>query len=288
MQRVKTSTAVVTLPADPGGGTPGYFANPNPGGGVPATVPNYEWYNNIQEELVSVIAAASIALDGSNRAQLLAALNALYLAKAGGTLSGALNEAAPATIASAGTVNIGAAASNNVIISGTTTITAFDTIAAGARRKVRFSGALTLTHNAASLILPGAANIATAANDEAEFVSLGAGNWKCVSYQPASVALSNFNAQTLAANGYQKLPGGLIIQWGTASTNASGVATFTYPITFPTGGRQANVSYNTGGLQGDRSLTGSSPGTSSMTAYLATAAGVAVNAAAISFIVIGN
>lgn len=76
MQRVKRTTAVALLPADPGGGEPGYFAAPNPGGGVPATVPGYEWYNNVQEELISIIAAAGIALDGTNRAQLLAALRA--------------------------------------------------------------------------------------------------------------------------------------------------------------------------------------------------------------------
>lgn len=94
----------------------------------------------------------------------------------------------PVTIASASTVNIGAAASDNVIISGTTTITAFDNVGNGTKRWVRFSGALTLTHNAISLILPGAANITTAANDTAEFISLGGGNWQCIRYTKASVA----------------------------------------------------------------------------------------------------
>lgn len=107
---------------------------------------------------------------------------------AGGTLTGALNAATPVTIASASTVAIGAAASNIVNISGTTTITAFDTIAAGAERELAFAGILTLTHNAASLILPGAANITTAAGDVAVFRSLGSGNWQCVSYQRASGA----------------------------------------------------------------------------------------------------
>lgn len=74
MQRVKRSSAVASLPAAPGGGTPGYFALPNPGGGVPATVPGYEWFNSIQEEICAVIAAAGIALDIANTGQLLAAL----------------------------------------------------------------------------------------------------------------------------------------------------------------------------------------------------------------------
>jgi hypothetical protein len=87
------------------------------------------------------------------------------------------------TIASAATVNIGAAAGNTISVTGTTTITAFDTIAAGAKRMIIFAGALTLTHNATSLILPGAADIVTAAGDVANFISLGSGNWRCVGYE---------------------------------------------------------------------------------------------------------
>jgi hypothetical protein len=98
------------------------------------------------------------------------------------TLGAALNEAAEIAIASAATVNIGAAASSNLLITGTTAITSLSTANAGIRRLLRFAGALTLTHNAASLILPGGANIVTAVNDTAEFLSLGAGNWVCVGY----------------------------------------------------------------------------------------------------------
>jgi hypothetical protein len=91
------------------------------------------------------------------------------------------------TIASATLTDIGAATTNSVIISGTTTITGLGTVAAGARRTVKFSGILTLTHNATSLILPGGFNILTAVNDSAEFQSLGAGNWICLRYDLAAV-----------------------------------------------------------------------------------------------------
>lgn len=101
------------------------------------------------------------------------------------TIGGVLNYAATQTIASATTTDIGAATSNSIIISGTTTITALGTVAAGAERMVQFSGSLQLTHNAASLILPAATNIQTAAGDVAYFVSLGAGNWRCSGYQKA-------------------------------------------------------------------------------------------------------
>ncbi|MBZ0127148.1 MAG: hypothetical protein K8F32_12325 [Rhodocyclaceae bacterium] len=42
--------------------------------------------------------------------------------------------------------------------------------------------------------------------------------------------------QSLAGSGYQKLPGGVIVQWGSMPVTASGgTATIAFPITFPTG-----------------------------------------------------
>jgi hypothetical protein len=91
-------------------------------------------------------------------------------------------------VASATTTDIGAVRSENVRVTGTTTITGFGTVAAGTIRNVRFEGALTLTHNGTSLILPGAVNITTAANDSCRAVSLGSGNWYVSDYQVASYA----------------------------------------------------------------------------------------------------
>lgn len=103
-------------------------------------------------------------------------------------LAAAVNFAKGADIASATTTDIGAATGNFVHITGTVTITGLGTVQAGTIRHVRFAGALTLTYNASSLILPGAASITTAANDVAVFVSEGSGNWRCLSYQKASGA----------------------------------------------------------------------------------------------------
>lgn len=94
------------------------------------------------------------------------------------------------TIASAATTDIGAQPEAYLTVSGTTTITAFGTVRTGTVRYLRFSDALTLTHNATSLILPGAANITTAAGDTAIFVSEGSGNWRCLNY--SSVASGTF------------------------------------------------------------------------------------------------
>jgi hypothetical protein len=107
------------------------------------------------------------------------------LSAAGGTLQGAVNEAKGADIASATTTDIGAATGNYVRVTGTTTITGLGTVQAGTRRTVQFAGALTLTHNGTSLILPTGASITTAAGDVAWFVSEGSGNWRCTAYMRA-------------------------------------------------------------------------------------------------------
>jgi hypothetical protein len=92
-----------------------------------------------------------------------------------------------ADIASASTTDIGAATGDFVDVTGTTTITGLGTVDVGVVRYVRFTGALTLTHDATALILPNAgSNITTVANDTAIFRSLGSGNWICIAYQRAS------------------------------------------------------------------------------------------------------
>ncbi len=113
------------------------------------------------------------------------------LGTSGGTLTGALNYAPSVTVPSAGTTDIGNANSNNIVISGTTTITSFGTCSEGIVRYIRFTGALTLTHNATSLILPNSSNITTQTNDTAIFRSLGSGNWMCISYKSVTALTTN-------------------------------------------------------------------------------------------------
>ena len=138
---------------------------------------------------------AATLLDDADADAVLATLGATAIGRA---LLRAANEAAAramlgveapyADLASAATTNIGATSGQAVRITGTTTITSFGTAASGVRRVLRFAASLTLTHNASSLILPGGANIVTAAGDTADAVSLGGGNWLVTSYTPATTA----------------------------------------------------------------------------------------------------
>jgi hypothetical protein len=175
--------------------------------------------------------------------------------KGGGNLSGGINETS-VTLASAATVSIGAAAGNFIEVTGTNNISAFDVAQKGTKRTLRFAGILTLVHSA-NLVLPGAANIVTAAGDFVEFESLGAGTWVCSNFSPIGglarlagsttqafqaadgasgkqvVNISQLGA-SLAESGYQRLPSGLIQQWGTATIPGPASVTVTLPISFPT------------------------------------------------------
>lgn len=95
-----------------------------------------------------------------------------------------VSNARGADIASAGTINLTTATGDIVDVTGTTSITAI-TLADGMERKARFTGVLTLT-NGASLVLPGAANITTAAGDVATFRGYAAGVVRCTGYQRAN------------------------------------------------------------------------------------------------------
>lgn len=114
------------------------------------------------------------------------AVNHFWIANNGGNVG---------TIASvAGTTDIGTVQNPVLSITGTNGITSLGATAiAGTTKLINFTGILTLTHNATSLILPnGGANITTAVGDTMAATALGAGNWRVLSYtRAAGTALSS-------------------------------------------------------------------------------------------------
>jgi hypothetical protein len=50
----------------------------------------------------------------------------------------------------------------------------------------------------------------------------------------AALSSTALGAKSISATGYQTLPSGLIMQWGTVSVTGGSTATFTFPLAFPT------------------------------------------------------
>lgn len=182
-------------------------------------------------------------------------------------------------VASATTTDIGAAASLKVRITGTTTITGLGTVASGTMRKIRFAGALTLTHNGTSLILPGDANITTAADDTAEAISLGSGNWIVTNYQKASgapaVLPAVYQAQPSDPTGTTNTSGVMMGLAGAITPSSTGRIMFmisgTVETTVSTSGCRYQIRYGTGTAPSNgASLTGTAIGNEQVITIFAT------------------
>lgn len=156
------------------------------------------------------------------------------------------------TIASATTTDLSTVNDGDITVTGTTTITGLGTLTAGIKKVLTFSGVLTLTHNATSLILPGAANITTAAGDVAVMRSLGSGNWKCIAFQPAAgnaksganadiTSMTALTAPTVAANPVRAAD--LQVQLATAFTTGGTSTAFTLTPTPASAANTTNQRY---------------------------------------------
>ena len=91
-------------------------------------------------------------------------------------------------IASGTTLSLPATGGGVFNVTGTSTVSGISSAQGGRCVKLRFASSLTLTHNATSFILPGAANIIASSGDVAEFVNEAAqdasgSNWRCFNYE---------------------------------------------------------------------------------------------------------
>lgn len=184
----------------------------------------------------------ALNFDAANTIALTATTNGLSLT------GGAFNTAQGSSIASAATVNLDTATGNYPQITGVVTITAV-TLSQGRWRWVEFAGILTLT-NGASLILPGGANIVTAAGDTALFFGEAAGVVRCVVFQPARGQMATLTGteslsnKTLVnpAGTTQTLTDAATIAWDASSGQVATVTptanrTFGAPTNLKSGGR---------------------------------------------------
>jgi microcystin-dependent protein len=133
------------------------------------------------------------------------------------------------SVASATTTDLGTSITNIVSISGTTTVTSFGSSSTivSPIYFIRFTGALTLTYNATSLIIPGASNITTAAGDTAIVKYEGSGNWRVLSYTIASSGIQTTPSGIMSPYAGSAAPTGWILCYGQAISRTAFSALFT-------------------------------------------------------------
>ena len=143
-------------------------------------------------------------------------------------------------IASATTTDLGTYLGNFLQITGSTTITSFGSSASTSRPLyfVTFAGAMTLTYNATSLIIPGGQNVTTASGDTAILEYLGSGNWQVLAYFQATTnagqnASGSFTATltgmtaTITFTCYYKIANGVCSLSGAGASGTSNLGSMT-------------------------------------------------------------
>jgi hypothetical protein len=146
--------------------------------------------NTGDETTASIKAKLGVStLSGSNtgdetQASILQKLTYTPVNRAGDNMTGVLNFAPVATLASASTLNFDSITSNTVEITGTTTINSI-LLADGHLRFVRFNTTLVLK-NSAALDLPTGQDIVTQKGDWGVFVGRSGGVVQCINYLPES------------------------------------------------------------------------------------------------------
>lgn len=250
MHRIDTSTKAADLF---GAGKHG-FKDGDKANGIPATDLTAAFFNDLSENLAILVEACGIALAKGNYSQLLQAIAAKVVqgrvfdsAAAGGTadaLTGTFGygvmalvngltvtvraASANATTTPTFTPNNGVIAAKTIVKGNNLPLVAGDIAGAGHWLELQYD----LTLDRWVLLNPafGVSNgTAFASNAEAQAFSVSN---KAISPATLAAAFQGSN-QSLAAAGYQKLPGGLIVQWGQVSYS-SGTGSGTFPITFPT------------------------------------------------------
>jgi hypothetical protein len=97
------------------------------------------------------------------------------------------------------------------------------------------AGVVTVLRGGADVIIGGAASqnsFLLGAGDTLQLESLGGGGWRAIGGS-AQLGLSAQFGVLAANSGYQRLPSGIIVQWGQSTFNFGGVGTLVNTITFP-------------------------------------------------------
>lgn len=225
------SGASATPPAAPASPSAGYPTNGNPTLAIPATLPGDYWFYQIGEEIRNVIVGAGLTPSAADLSQLTTAIRRMI---DGGDYKPSVRAATTANITLSGAQTIdgvSVVAGDRVLVKNQTT---------GAENGIYVAAASTWSRaedaNSAGDLTAGALVPVESGTENAATVwMLTTDGTITLGTTSITFAIKSGGAQSLAANGYIKLPGGLILQWGGVTSSPSADVTWSYPITFPNG-----------------------------------------------------
>ena len=213
----------------------GKFTDGDPLSGARASLDPAAWANAVTDELLAIQTAAGIVADETRTNQALAAIQYL-VQKAQGNLGGATTVAASSAITAA---MAGKALYVTAATPSTQTLPPLASVPVGASFVIlnANSGLVTVAASGTDALyfmgngVNGSKTLGS--GDTAVVTSLGTGAWN-ITGGSAQLAVAAVFGSSTASNGYQKLPGGLILQWGTviSSATAGAPVSVTFPVAF--------------------------------------------------------
>lgn len=222
-----------------GAGKHGFSAG-NPTGGIPATYVSPEWCDNVQQELINVIEGAGLTVNPASKTQIYQAILAMISGNAANDYKASVRAATTANIANlaGGAPNtldgVTLVANDRILVKDQTTgsqngIYVVTTLGTGANgtwtRATDADGVGELTSGAIVAVEQGTANA------DSQWMLTTDGSIT-IGTTSLTFARKDVPPGLMSTTGYQKLPGGLIVQWGAVTVNASSNATISWPIAF--------------------------------------------------------
>jgi hypothetical protein len=262
MDRYNKGAGSASAPSAPAAAANPYYTEGNPTLGVPATQPGPWWFHMMTEELRALIVAAGLTPDHTDLTQLTQAIAALISDAQRAVILDSVTFEASVTNGEVVYWDSANSRFDEALADGTTKqnavgiadvtnskVYAFGScgllsgMTPGSRYYLSSSvaGAITTTAPGSNVVTLGIAKSATelvvdidtdayaiASDAEAQAFTSG----KLIDGAKLNTAFKGSN-QSLAGNGFQKLPGGLIHQWGEYAGGAHNPTQF-FPVAFPT------------------------------------------------------
>lgn len=246
MDRVFESGAIGSAPSAPASPSSGYPTAGNPSTATPATKPGPYWFHQVTEELRAVIVGAGLTPSHTDLDQLKEAIDTLINAGKGLGSSGIVLLNATATLTNSAHVGKTVLFDSASTGAFTVTLPLANTVTTG--RRIHFQNVssfnVTVQRQGSNVIYPNGASVNSIVVGPGDTLTVEAYNgasWFAVGGSNQLGAASAFGS-SLSANGYQKLPSGLIIQWGyISSIGPGGGVTVTFPVAFPNACRNINM-----------------------------------------------